>query len=118
MTFSRTILITMAAAAVFSLAAVMPAAAQVRARQQVAERLNQARESLPDRQITAAIESGQILSWPKIKKLAGISAYEEVSDVQVCMIDEVPFYILNVVSPEGEAAKIALNAVDGTQEVL
>ena len=75
-------------------------------------------ECLTDRQITAAIESGQILSWPKIKRLAGISAYEEVSDVQVCMIDGVPYYILNVVSPEGEAAKIALNAVDGTEEVL
>lgn len=75
-------------------------------------------DCLTDRQITAAIESGQILSWPRIKKMAGISAYEEVSDVQVCMIEGVLFYILNVVSPEGEAAKIALNAVDGTQEVL
>ena len=110
MTFSRTILITMAAAAVFSLAAVMPAAAQVRARGDM--------DCLTDRQIQAAIESGQILSWPKIKKLAGISAYEEVSDVQVCMIDEVPFYILNVVSPEGEAATIALKAGVGTADVL
>ena len=110
MTFSRTILITMAAAAVLSLAAVSPAFAQDRARGDL--------DCLTDRQITAAIESGQILSWPKIKKMAGISAYEEVSDVQVCMIEGVPFYILNVVSPEGEAAKIALNAVDGTQEVL
>jgi len=109
MTFSRTILITMAAAAVISLAAVMPASAQGRAR---------GIDCLTDKQITAAIESGQILSWPKIKRLGGISDYEEVSDVQVCMIDGVPFYILNVVSPEGEAAKIALNAVDGTQEVL
>ena len=110
MTFSRTILITMAAAAVFSLAAVMPALAQSGARQQL--------DCLSDRQIQAAIEDGQILSWPKIKKLAGISAYEEVSDVQVCMIEGVPFYILNVISPGGEAAKIALNAVDGTEEAL
>ena len=106
MTFSRTILITMAAAAMVSLAAVMPAFAQGNS------------ECLSDRQIQAAIESGQILSWPKIKNLAGISAYDEVSDVQVCMIDDVPFYILNVVSPEGEAAKIALNAVDGAAETL
>ena len=93
-----------------SLAAVMPAFAQGAARERM--------ECLTDRQITAAIESGQILSWPKIKRLAGIAAYQEVSDVQVCMIDGVPFYILNVVSPDGEAAKIALNAVDGTEEVL
>jgi hypothetical protein len=110
MTFSRTILITMAAAAMVSLAAVMPAFAQGGARDNS--------ECLSDRQIQAAIESGQILSWPKIKNLAGISAYEEVSDVQVCMIGGVPFYILNVVSPEGEAAKIALNAVDGATETL
>jgi hypothetical protein len=110
MTFSRTILITMAAAAVFSLAAILPASAQVRAREQL--------DCLSDRQIQVAIESGSILSWPKIKRLAGISAYQEVSDVQVCLIDGVPYYMLNVISPEGEATKIALNAVDGTEEVL
>jgi hypothetical protein len=108
MTFSRTIWITMAAAAVFSLSAVIPALAQNRgARAEL--------DCLTDRQITAAIESGQILSWPKIKKLAGISAYK-ADEVQVCLIDGVPFYIVNVISPEGEAAKIALNAVDGTEE--
>jgi hypothetical protein len=110
MTFSRTILITMAAAVVFSLSAAMPAFAQAGARAQM--------DCLSDRQITAAIQSGQILSWPKIKKLAGISAYQEVSDLEVCMIEGVPYYILNVISPGGEAAKIALNAVDGTEEVL
>lgn len=110
MTLYRTILITMAAAAVFSLAAAMPAFAQDGARARL--------DCLSDRQITAAIESGQILSWPKIKKLAGISAYQEVSDVKVCMIEGVPYYILNVISPGGEAAKIALNAVDATEEVL
>jgi hypothetical protein len=108
MTFSRTILITMAAA-LFALAPAMPAFAQDRQAEM---------DCLSDRQITAAIEGGQILSWPKIKRLAGISAYEEVSDVQVCMIEDVPYYIVNVVSPGGEAAKIALNAVDGTEELL
>jgi hypothetical protein len=111
MTFSRTILITMAAAAVFSLVAAMPASAQGRA-----ARVEM--DCFSDRQIQVAIESGQILSWPKIKRLAGISAYQEVSDVQVCMIEGVPYYILNVISPEGEAAKIALNAVDGTEELI
>ena len=110
MTFSRTIHITMAAAAMVSLAAVMPAFAQGGARGNM--------DCLSDRDIQTAIESGQILSWPRVKRLAGISAYEEVSDVQVCMIEGVPYYILNVVSPGGEAAKIALNAVDGTEEVL
>ena len=111
MTFSRSNIITMAAAVLFALTAVVPAFAQVRAR-------GGELECLTDRQIQVAIEAGDILSWPKIKRLAGISTYEEVSDVEVCMIDGVPFYILNVVSPGGEAAKIALNAVDGTEEVL
>jgi hypothetical protein len=110
MTFSRSNLIKMAAVALIALTAVSPAFAQAGARDRL--------DCLTDRQITAAIESGRILSWPKIKKLAGISAYEEVSDVTVCMIGGVPYYILNVISPEGEAAKIALNAVDGTEEVL
>ncbi len=34
------------------------------------------------------------------------------------MIDGIPYYMLNVISPEGEASKIVLNAVDGTEEVL
>jgi hypothetical protein len=110
MTFSRSNLITIAAAALFALTAVSPALAQDRARDQL--------DCLSDRQIQAAIESGQILSWPKIKRLAGISAYEEVSDVQVCMIEGVPYYMLNVISPGGEATKIALNAVDGTEEAV
>ncbi len=67
MTLFRTIVITMAAAAIVSLAAAMPASAQARQR---------AADCLSDRQIQTAIESGQIQSWPKIKKLAGISAYE------------------------------------------
>ncbi len=101
----RTILITVAAAATISLTAAMPAFAQ-------------GRECLTDRQIQSSIETGKIQSWPKIKRLAGISDYDEVSDVQVCMIQGVPYYMLNVVSPGGEASKIALNALDGTQELL
>ena len=111
MTFSRSNLITIAAVALFALTAVSPALAQGRgARDQL--------ECLSDRQIQSAIEQGRILSWPKIKKLAGISAYQEVSDVEVCLIDGVPYYMLNVISPEGEATKIALNAVDGTEEAV
>jgi len=104
MTKFRSIFIVMAVAGV-ALVAAVPAFAQ-------------GRDCLSDRQIQAAIEAGSIQSWPKIKRLAGISAYEEVSQVQVCMIGDVPYYILNVVSPAGEASKIAVNAVDGTHEVL
>ena len=112
MTFSRSNLITIAAVALFALTAVSPALAQGRGAR------DQQLECLSDRQIQSAIEQGRILSWPKIKKLAGISAYQEVSDVEVCLIDGVPYYMLNVISPEGEATKIALNAVDGTEEAV
>ncbi|GEM_PF-2735966 len=108
MTRFRSIFIVMAVAGLV-LASVVPASAQ---------RAPRATDCLSDRQIQAAIESGTIQSWPRIKRLAGISAYEEVSQVQVCLIGNVPYYILNVVSPAGEASKIVLNAVDGTQELL
>ena len=75
-----------------------------------------ARDCLDDQQVQAAIASGQIKSWPKIRKLAGISAdYQEVSDVRVCMVDGVPYYTVNLVSPEGYASKTFVNAVDGSQ---
>lgn len=108
MTYFRTIRYAMAAVVLLALTSAMPAVAQGRA----------STDCLSDRQIQTAIESGTILSWPKIKKLAGMTGYQEVSDVQVCMIDGVPFYILNVIAPGGEATKIALNAVDGTEELL
>jgi hypothetical protein len=97
----RTILSIAVAAATMSLGAIAPAHAQ-------------AGECLTDGQIQSAIQAGQIQSWPKIKRLAKISAYEEVSDVQVCLQDGIPYYYVNVVSPSGEATKIVVNAIDGT----
>jgi hypothetical protein len=105
MTKFRTLLSTLAAGALLAFPAVSPAASQ-------------GLECLTNRQVQGAIESGQILSWPKIKGIAGISDYEEVSNAKVCMIDGAPYYVVNVISPSGEASKITLNAVDGTQKVL
>ena len=64
--------------------------------------------------IQAEIASGQIQSWPAIKKLAGISSYQEVSPVRVCRINGIPFYQVNIVSPNGEAKKVVINALDGS----
>lgn len=97
----RTLLMITVAAATMSLGAAVPAYAQ-------------GRQCLTDEQIQAAIQAGEIQSWPKIKRLAKISAYEEVSDVQVCLEDGIPYYYVNVVSPSGEATKIVVNAIDGT----
>jgi uncharacterized membrane protein YkoI len=103
MTYFRTILITMAAAAALSFGAAMPAHAA-----------QKSGNCLSDQQIQADIASGKILSWPKIKRIAGISEYAEVSDVKVCTVNGVPYYTVNIVSPNGEAKKIVLNAVDGS----
>jgi uncharacterized membrane protein YkoI len=105
MTFFRTILIMMAAAATLSLGAIMPADAAS----------SKDKQCLSDQEIQGAIASGQIKSWPKIKQIARISTdYQEVSDVRVCMINGVPFYTVNLVSSNGEAKKIVVNALDGS----
>ena len=104
MTSFRTILIMMAAAATMSLGAAMPAHAAPKDK-----------ECYSDQQIQSAISSGEIKSWPKIKRMAQISGeYQEVSDVKVCLINGVPFYTVNLVSSSGEARKIVLNAMDGS----
>lgn len=105
MTSFRTILIMMAAATTLSLGAVMPAYAAS----------SKDKQCLSDQEIQSAISSGQIKSWPKIKQIARISTdYQEVSDVRVCMINGVPFYTVNLVSSNGEAKKIVVNALDGS----
>lgn len=106
MTRFRTILITMAAAATLSLAAATSSSAAV---------LGKNAECLSEQQIQAAIQSGQIKSWPTIKKMAQISSdYQEVSDVRVCRINGDLYYTVNLVSSYGDAKKIVVNAVDGS----
>ena len=106
MTRFRTILITMAAAAALSLGAAPSSYAAV---------LGKNAECLTDQQIQAAIQSGQIKSWPTIKKLAKISSdFQEVSDVRVCRINGDLYYTVNLVSSYGEAKKIVVNAIDGS----
>ena len=92
------------------MAAAAVALAAVPAEAQVARQAN----CLSDQEIQKEITSGMIRSWPAIKKLAGISNYQEVSDVRVCMINGKPFYEVNIVSPSGEAKKVVLNALDGS----
>ncbi|HEX4296494.1 MAG TPA: hypothetical protein VHZ56_00575 [Devosia sp.] len=105
MTFLRRIRIAMTAAAICSLAAVLPAAAAPRQG-----------NCLSDQQIQAEIGSGQIQSWARIRKLAGIPKdYYETSDVQVCLRGGVPYFMVNMVSPKGENFKMVLNAVDGSR---
>jgi hypothetical protein len=90
-------------AAALMFAAVPPAAAQ-------------SGGCLTDSQIQSAIQSGKIKSWPRIKAMAGIPRnYQEVSDVRVCLRGGVPYYNVNVVSPDGKATKIVVSAIDGSR---
>ncbi|MEO8758960.1 MAG: hypothetical protein ABI398_14550 [Devosia sp.] len=100
----RTILIVMAAAAVMSLGAAMPAFA-------AAQNAN----CLTDQQIQTEIASGQIKSWRTIRELGGVPAdYYETSYVQVCLKGGVPYFVVKMSSSKGESVKIVLNAMDGS----
>jgi hypothetical protein len=69
---------------------------------------------LSEPQIEAAIASGQIQSWARVRQMANIpNNYREKSDVQVCMRGGVPYYIVTLASPKGDYFKEALNAVNG-----
>src|SRR5262249_32168124 len=100
----RSVILALTAAAALSLGPVMPASAA-----------NGGRACLSEPEIEAAIASGQIQSWAKVRELANIpKAYREASDVQVCLRGGVPYFIVSMVSPKGEYFKIVLNAVDGS----
>lgn len=97
-----TILTIMMAVATLSLAATLPIAAQ-------------AAGCLAPNEIQAAIDAGQIQSWPKIRRLAGVpKAVKEVGELTVCMRDGLPYYNVKVISPDGVLTQLVLNAVDGS----
>lgn len=78
--------------------------------------LAQGGECLAPNAIQQAIQSGEIQSWAAVRRMAGIpQGYSEVSGVQVCRRGGQLYYIVSVVSPSGEARRLALNAVDGSQ---
>ena len=126
----RTILLAMAAAASLSLGAIVPGSAappfgdrggfpfggrggltfSVPAAPSAGDH-----RCLSEAEIEAAVASGRIQSWAKIRAMANIPKdYRETSDVQVCLRGGTPFFIVSMVSPKGEYFKIVLNAVDGS----
>jgi hypothetical protein len=73
-------------------------------------------ECLTDRAIQQAIAGGEIRSWAAIRRMAGVpSSFSEVSNVQLCRRGGGLYYVVSVVSPSGEARRLVLNAVDGSQ---
>lgn len=100
----RPMILALIAAAALSVAPVAPSFAAAGGR-----------ACLSEPEIEAAIASGQIQSWAKIRELANIPRnYKEASDIQVCMRGGVPYFIVSMVSPKGEYFKIVLNAVNGS----
>jgi hypothetical protein len=78
--------------------------------------LAQGGDCLAPNAIQQAIQAGEIQSWAAVRRMAGIPpGYSEVSGVQVCRRGGQLYYIVSVVTPSGEARRLALNAVDGSQ---
>jgi hypothetical protein len=97
------------------LQAMMAAAALILGPVALADAANGGGACMSEPEIAAAIASGQIQSWAKIRDLANVPRnYREASDVQVCMRGGAPYFIVSLVSPKGEYFKVVLNAVDGS----
>mgnify|MGYP007050316302 FL=1 len=69
-----------------------------------------AQACLDKRQIQDAVSSGQIMSLDAVLASAGIGGSAEILSVQVCDEGGRLVYIIGVLTPEGEAQNLVLNA--------
>ena len=65
---------------------------------------------LNNRQIQEAVSSGEIMSLAQVLSSAGIGSSAEVLNVQVCDEGGRLVYIIGVLTPDGEAQNLVLNA--------
>lgn len=70
----------------------------------------QAQGCLDRRQIQEAVSTGQIMSLPEVSDSAGIDRSAEILSVQVCDEGGRLVYIIGVLTPEGEAQNLVLDA--------
>jgi uncharacterized membrane protein YkoI len=71
---------------------------------------SQAQACLDKRQIQEAVSSGQIMSLDAVLAQAGIPAESEILNVQVCDEGGALVYVIGVLSPDGQAQNLTLNA--------
>ncbi|MEO5806035.1 hypothetical protein [Devosia sp.] len=67
-------------------------------------------DCLDKRQIQDAVSSGQIQSLDSVLSSAGIDQSQEILSVQVCDEGGQLVYIIGVLSPDGQAQNLTLNA--------
>lgn len=65
---------------------------------------------LDNRQIQEAVSSGEIMSLAQVLSSAGVGSSAEVLNVQVCDEGGRLVYIIGVLTPDGEAQNLVLNA--------
>ena len=70
----------------------------------------QAQACLDKRQIQEAVSSGEILSLDAVLARAGVDPNAEILNVQVCDEGGALVYVIGVLSPDGQAQNLALDA--------
>ncbi len=70
-----------------------------------------------NRAIAVAAASGVILPLVQLLRRAGIGANANVLNVRVCQIQGQPYYLIDVLHPNGAAQNLILRANDGTPYV-
>ncbi len=70
----------------------------------------QAQACLDKRQIQEAVASGEILSLDAVLASAGVAANAEILNVQVCDQGGSLVYVIGVLSEDGQAQNLTLNA--------
>ena len=69
---------------------------------------------LDNRAIAIASSSGVILPLVEILRRAGVGASANVLNVRVCQIQGQPYYLIDILRPNGAAQNLILRANDGT----
>lgn len=70
----------------------------------------QAQSCLDNRQIQAAVSSGQIMSLADVLASAGVDGSAEILSVQVCDEGGGLVYIIGVLTPDGDAQNLVVSA--------
>lgn len=71
---------------------------------------SQAQACLDRRQIQEAVTSGQIMSLDAVLASAGVDSNAEILNVQVCDQGGRLVYLIGVLTPDGRAQNLVLNA--------
>ena len=77
------------------------------------ENLAQNRVCLPNAAINGLVQSNQIASFSKVKRLLQLKKGSKIFNQRLCQVDGKFVYFFKVVDPKGNARAMALTARDG-----